>query len=379
MSAGNWAFNWYSGRFWRVWGNTAIVLMALTLGNTQAAVAQTTGQLPFGLIPESVLASRFADEVEPLWAQRVKRGEFNGVGGVKLAYASVVVPLERAAVVIVSGRTENLLKYQEVVADLVRQKYSVYLYDHRGQGFSDRILRTDSQKGHVDNFEDYVDDLQTFVQQVVRRDPHKTLFVLAHSMGGGIATRHLQRFPGVFAAAALSSPMHTPNSTILISANSSCWYFRLTGWIASEVWAGGIARPYSHKPYDEANNDYTHSPGRWARVLKIEREYPAVRLGGPTRGWASEACAASSIILSETAKVITPVLVLQAGEDTAVMPEGQNEFCTKLLQHTGRACDGGSPQRIEGARHELLIEADRYRVPAMSKIMDFFERNQINH
>ncbi|WP_201495426.1 alpha/beta fold hydrolase [Rubrivivax sp. A210] len=322
------------------------------------------------------MAARFSEEIEPLWSQQVQRGEFTGLAGVKLAYAAALVPDARAAVVIVTGRTENLLKYQEVVADLVRLKYSVYVYDHRGQGFSGRLLPDEPQKGHVVQFDDYVEDLQAFIQQVVGQKPHRKLLLLAHSMGGGVASRHLQKYPGVFAAAALSSPMHEPNAKILISTDSSCWYFRATGWFRSETWAGWLPKPYAHGPYDEKSNDYTHSPARWAQVLRVEMRYPEVRLGGPTRGWAAEACAASSTLLSNTAQIVTPVLVLQAGEDTAVMPEGQNEFCAALSRNTGRACDGGGPQKIEGARHELLIEADRYRVPAMAKILDFFDRSQ---
>ena len=355
-------------------GAKTLAVFSIALSSAVISSAEEMAALPYGLAAEAQLASRYADEIELLWSQRVKRGEFKGVGGVKLAYASVVVPEERAAVVIVTGRTENLLKYQEVVADFVRQKYSVYVYDHRGQGFSERLLPAEPEKGHVGDFDDYVVDLQTFVQDVVKRDPHKRLFVLAHSMGGGIATRHLQRFPGVFAAAAMSSPMHQPNSTILISPDSSCWYFRLTGLIFGEAWAGGKARPYSHGPYDETTNEYTHSQVRWARVLQVENELPKVRLGGPTRRWVAEACGASSVLLSGASNVVTPVLVLQAGMDTAVTPEGQNEFCAALAKTTGRPCDGGGPQRIEGARHELLIEADKYRVPAMTKILDFYSR-----
>lgn len=337
------------------------------------ATAQVGSALPYGLIPEAKYAARFAEEVQPLWNQRVKRGQFAGVGGIKLAYAAVVVPNERAAVVIVSGRTENLLKYQEVVADLVRLDYSVYLHDHRGQGFSERLLPAEPQKGHVARFDDYVDDLQTFVQQVVKRDPHRTLLLLAHSMGGGIATRHLQRFPGTFAAAALSSPMHQPNAEILISADSSCQWFKSTGWFFSESWAGGKPKPYAHQPYDD-KNEYTHSATRWTQVLQVENEHRNVRLGGPTRGWASEACSASDTLIAQAGQITTPLLVLQAGDDVAVTAEGQAEFCAALSRATGRTCESGAPVRIEGARHELLIEADPYRVPAMTAILDFFGR-----
>jgi lysophospholipase len=110
-------------------------------------------------------------------------------------------------------------------------------------------------------------------------------------------------------------------------------------------------------------------------VLKVENEFPEVRLGGPTRRWVAEACFASDTLLAETSKVVTPVLVLQASEDTAVMPGAQAKFCSELARTTGRPCEGGGPQIIHGGRHELLIEADRYRVPAMSKIFEFYAKS----
>lgn len=353
--------------------------MGAAAGFCFGAMAQASEPLPFGLISEASYTARMASEVEPLWATegpapRVIRGSFKGVGGVRLDYVAVTVPDERAAVVIVTGRTENLLKYQEVVADFVRQKYSVYVYDHRGQGFSQRLLEDEPEKGHVERFDDYVNDLQTFVQGVVKQRGHGRLVVLAHSMGGGIATRHLQMYPGVFSAAALSSPMHQPNAKILVSTQSSCLVFEGLGILGGTGWPLGKPRPYSHGAYDEATNEYTHSPERWARVLKVENEVPRVRLGGPTVRWVAEACSASDAMLADASKVVTPVLVLQASEDTAVMPEAQAKFCSELARTTGRQCEGGGPQVIKGARHELLIEADRYRVPAMSKIFDFYAK-----
>ncbi len=353
----------------RSWWCSLVLVGACAVSS--AAAAEATD---LGLIREDEYAARFASEVQPLWATRVKQGHFVGVGGIKLAYAAVDVPDERAAVVIVTGRTENFLKYQEVVADLVRQGYSAYVYDHRGQGFSERLLSDEREKGHVRRFDDYVDDLQTFVDKVVRKAPNRRLFVLAHSMGGGVATRHLERFPGTFAAAALSSPMHQPNATIIFSPDSSCGWFKFTGWAFSESWAGFTPKPYSHGPYDAKTNTYTHSPVRWAKVLQVENEHPEVRLGGPTRGWASEACSASAQMIAQASKIKTPVLVLQAGEDDAVVPDGQDQFCAALAQGSGAQCDGGKPLPIEGARHELLIEADVHRVRAMTAILGFFAR-----
>jgi lysophospholipase len=338
-----------------------------------SALADATDN-PYGLIRDEEFAARYAGEVEPYWFENAKVATFAAPDGLQLSYARLVVPGSKRAVVVSNGRTETYLKYKELAFDLARAGYSVYMLDHRGQGMSPRLLTEpdDHDKGHVEHFDDYVQDLRAFVQQVVRPEQSGKLFLVAHSMGGAIATRYLETYPDTFAAAALSSPMLAPNAKILLSAESSCWWFRHTVWICPTCYAGFAHRPYKHTP--ESLGNYTHSKERWAAVLEVFAKEPRAKLGGPTHRWASEACAVSEVMLEQAGKIRTPLLLLQAGQDVAVMLPAQNAFCERLASETGNTCNGrdGGPMAIDGASHELFIEADRYRIPAVTAILDFF-------
>ena len=45
----------------------------------------------------------------------------------------------------VNGRAENMLKWTELAYDVYQQGYDVLIFDHRGQGYSQRLLN-DSEK-----------------------------------------------------------------------------------------------------------------------------------------------------------------------------------------------------------------------------------------
>ncbi|MCR5867230.1 alpha/beta fold hydrolase [Aquincola sp. J276] len=327
---------------------------------------------PYGLFTEAELPGALQATIEPFWQARVRTGQVAGKGGLMLAYAAAEPAAPRASVVIVNGRTESLLKYKEVFHDLWRQGYAVYALDHRGQGLSPRLLPQQPHKGHVASFDDYVDDLAAFVDGVVRpRSAGRPLLMLAHSMGGGIGTLYLERHPGVFRAAALSSPMHAPNAKVVASATAGCLWFKATGGLCPTCYAGLLDKGFEPTPFDAQRNELTHSAVRHAIVQQAIADAPQTALGGPTRGWAAAACRASDELIAQAGRIDARLLVLQAGADTAVTPEGQAAFCAALApQVRPSPC----PLRLEGARHELLVESDRHRLPAMTAILDFFAR-----
>ena len=112
----------------------------------------------------------------------------------------------REAILLLGGRAEFLEKYEETAAGLNLRGFDAVGFDWRGQGLSCRML-PDRRKGHVDSYDAYIDDLDTFLNRVAAFRSAAPVGVVAHSMGAHIVLRHLRERPGRFRWAVLVSPM----------------------------------------------------------------------------------------------------------------------------------------------------------------------------
>ena len=349
----------------------ALLLGTLLLADPCVVAAQSA------LTREVDLPRVYEREIAALWAVVGKRHDFSGVDNIQIASMSFQNPGSDKGIVISNGRTESFIKYKEVVYDLWHAGYSVYVFDHRGQGFSGRILQPASEGssseakralreiGHVERFDDYVDDLKTFVDRVVKPDSNRNLALLTHSMGGAIASLYLQKHSGDFAAAVLMSPMHEPNISPL--PRRQCWMFKIRPVpLEAPVLGKG---PFVDTDDFSPDRDMTSSRIRFEMLVRSEfRRHPEARLGGPSRKWAYEACEAATRAREEAGYITAPVLVLQAGEDNVVEPKGQEQFCKKMNEVSLNSC---SIIKIRGARHEMLIERDEYRDKVLSFALQF--------
>lgn len=70
------------------------------------------------------------------------------------------------------------------------------------------------------------------------------------------------------------------------------------------------------------------------------------------------------------------MLILQAEDDQVVENQAQDQFC-ELRQQAGIACEGGKPQVIPGARHEILFEKDEMRAQALNLVVSYFGRFEV--
>jgi lysophospholipase len=323
-----------------------------------------------------------AAAIESFWSSTGRSGTFEGQRGVRIAFMRFEQPQgsrQAGAIIIVSGRTESMLKYKETVRDLYRAGYSVYIHDHRGQGLSGREPETAStpEKGHVSDFQYYVDDLRKFIATQVLPAGQPKHFLLAHSMGGAIAALFLESDSielGRMDAAVLSSPMLEIKGVAGMPADlASCD-------VAAKFVASGKATDYiisgeGYNPRPFESNEYTHNETRYKRLLAQVNAVPQIRLGSPTHGWFDAACKAALQARSNAGRVRLPTYVLVAGGDSIVHNDGAVEFCNGMRRAMPSAnCGGreGVPFVVKDARHELLIEDDAMRDMALRHALGFF-------
>jgi lysophospholipase len=288
-------------------------------------------------------------------------GVFPGRRGVELVYGwrRPSAPV-RATVVIVNGRNETFVKYREIIAFLVEAGFAVYAYDHRGQGFSGRLL-ADREKGHVEDFDDYAADLEYFLAHIVKAEPRRC-FILAHSMGGTITLLHQLRFPDRVKALALCSPM--------LGFSTSPWPAFLVPPLLAMMETLGYGRdyilgggPFQPEPYTP-DNDLTSDRAHYEAYQRLIREHPRLRLGAPTNHWVGCALAAMAEIQAAAGRIRVPILLLQAGLDRVVDNRAEKRFC--------RNCPSCRFEVLAGSAHEIRMEKPAITAAALKSIREFF-------
>jgi lysophospholipase len=273
--------------------------------------------------------------------------------GVSLRFARWLPPAgRRGTVVILQGRGEWIEKYFETVRDLRARGFAVAALDWRGQGLSDRLLG-DRHRGYVRDFADYDRDLETFMREIVLPDCPPPLFALGHSTGATVLIRAARRGHRWFDRMVLAAPLidlqgfpATATAKIIVRT------LRFTGFGSLYVPRGDIgvidAQPF-------VGNILTSDPVRYARNAAILEAEPALALGPPTVAWTDAAYRTMAAMRERSypAQIRQPILIVAAGNDAVVSNAAIEDFATLLR--------AGAHLVVAGAKHELLMEQDRFR------------------
>ncbi len=310
-----------------------------------------------GLATELDLPAAFEERYLPRH-QTGLLATFSGVRDVDIAFGGWISPDAPATIVIFPGRGEAHVKYAELITDLTDRGLNVFVIDHRGQGFSGRML-DDPEKGHLDSWDYYVQDAHSFISRIVAAETEGPLYGLGHSMGGAIMTAYAIAHPDVFDAIVLSAPMHGIN----YGEYSETEAYAIAIVAPNATYAFGEG-PYTPDPPFEGN-PFTTSEARFAMGVRINEElYTETRLGGVTFGWITETVVGMRALREGAPALSTPTLLLSASDDAIVDNEWQGMVCDLAPD-----CELVT---IEGARHELLMERDDLRNEALRRTLAFF-------
>jgi lysophospholipase len=262
-------------------------------------------------------------------------------------------PETRGVCVLLHGQTEFIEKYAEIIGALNARGFTVATFDWRGQGGSARLL-ADPLKSYIRDFSQFDDDLQSFLEQVVRPLSDKPPVALAHSMGAHILLRTLHDRPDAIRAAVLTAPM------LAISTRGyPAWLTRIVTALYSASGLGGdfawgmAARDPFLITFD--TQLVTSDTARFARVQDFLKGHPDLRLAGPTWGWIEAAYRSMKRVNAPgyAEAILMPVLVCGAGRDRIVLTDAEQSFATRLPR--------GEYLDLPDSEHEILMENDSIR------------------
>jgi len=232
---------------------------------------------------------------------------FQGVGGISL-YRQVWQPdgPARVAIVIVHGIGEHSSRYGHVVNHLVPQGYAIWAYDHRGHG------RSGGHPVHVDRWEEYREDLRTFLSLVSEQGRGLPLFLYGHSMGGLIVLDYLEQHQeglrGAILSTAAIQPVGVAKPHLVALARA------LSPIVPRLAIPTGL-------DISTLSRDPT--------VVQAYRADPLVRRAATVR-FGTEALAAVARVRAGLGAIRLPVLIIHGGADRLHAPEGSRLAFTQI-------------------------------------------------
>lgn len=105
--------------------------------------------------------------------------------GIKIFYQSWTKPNAKRVLVIQHGFGEHSDRYENIINKLQDDDINIYALDSRGHGRSEGI------RGHVDQFQLYIDDLAELIHIAKEENNVSKVLLLGHSLGGVIVLQYV--------------------------------------------------------------------------------------------------------------------------------------------------------------------------------------------
>lgn len=232
--------------------------------------------------------------------------------------------------IIVHGACEHGQRYDRVARFMVHCGWNVIVADQRGHGLSD------GEHTHIDDFHQYVRDLQTIFEHY-QCDPGRTA-LLGHSMGGLVSVRFAQALQGQVAALVLLSPLLAIKVEIP-------WFLRAVDRVLGRLLSIVLPKLRFHSRIDASCTT------RCRRVLEQKRHDKLLR-NSVTIGWYLAVQRTLKKAWKESSQLNLPLLVIQSEQDCIVDPAAPPKWIAQV------PTADRTLRYVPGALHELFSEPD---------------------
>ncbi|ACL11209.1 alpha/beta hydrolase fold protein [Desulfurococcus amylolyticus 1221n] len=237
----------------------------------------------------------------------------------------------RGLVIGVHGFAEHSGRYLHVGEALSRYNYAFYIHDLRGHGKS-----RGEEPGYIDSFNEFIDDLDSFMDYAIRDSGIQGTILLGHSMGGLIVLHYLAKRRRRVKAAVV-----TGAATLII--------YPVLQRILLELMSMLSPRKRIDLPIDPGLLSSDPSVGEKYAMDELVLKKPTLKL-------IYELYRASKEIWRIVEEIDTPVLIIHGENDRIVNPEGSRRLYDRL-----RVSDK-ELKIYPGMRHEVLNEPEWLKV-----------------
>jgi lysophospholipase len=319
-------------------------------------------------VPESELAEK-QQQVAQFMSENFVVSTFQGYGNKRLSWGLIPGDKTLPPIVISVGLGESYKHYEEFLYDFWSDgtnKQSVFIFDLRSQGFSDRTSE-DLTVMHVDSFDDYVNDLEIFFDTVVRPEYPVPARVMGHSTGGMIALLVLAKRSDLAEKAIFVAPLFGLNYGSVPSwvIETYAGFLEIVGFHAKPIPFRGSSSVVAFK-----NNKFTSSEIRFNRIQAVQEILPKPVPSGPSVGFVISTQAAMVKAKKIAPNFNLPVELLTSDKDVYVNTNTAIELC-KLMPNCNH-------KPYTNTLHVMLHERDDIRTSVMATLNDFLVVDKVS-
>lgn len=238
----------------------------------------------------------------------------------------------RAVMVLVHGFNAHSGYMVWPAEQFVEKGFAVYALDLRGRG------KSDGERFYVDNFRDYLSDVDGLVQIARNENPGLPIYMLGHSAGGVVASSYVFEHQDDIAGLICESyafDVGIPNVAALLIKGIS----HLT--------------PHFHL-FSLKNEDFTRDP----EALAAMNADPLIKGESQPAETGSELIKAAELLKEHIPQFRVPVLIIHGTEDHATRWQGSQFF------YDNAASADKTIKLYEGHYHDLLNDLGKEEVMA---------------